>query len=111
MDDVYSAFARKLGTTREEAKRRAHAAAYSAAPPAVEVLGPGQTVPEAVRLPQVELVTERLEREGWEMLTRAGQRFFVGYETAYDLQPSPGTEVAAPEVLEAALRQHRAVWL
>lgn len=111
MDDVYSAFARKLGTNREEAKRRTHAAAYSAAPPAVEVLGPGQAVPAAVELPQVELVTERLDREGWEMRTRLGQRFFVGYEVAYDLQPSPGTELAAPAVLDAALKQHRAVWL
>lgn len=111
MDDVYSAFAKRLGTSREEAKRRAHAAAYSAAPPAVEVLGPGQQVPEAVRYPQVVETREEIARQGWTMRTRMGQRFFVGYEVAYDLQPSEGSEIAAPVVLEAALKQHRAVWL
>lgn len=109
MDDVYSAFARKLGTTREHAKRRAYQHAYSFE--GVEVLAPGEPVPAAVRLPQVETITERLDREGWELTTRAGQRFFVGYEVAYDLRPSPGAEVPAPEVLEAAFKQHRAVWL
>lgn len=52
MTDVYKAFARKLGTSRREAKARAYNAAYSGdrpdkpePPPGVEILGPDDWVP------------------------------------------------------------------
>lgn len=47
MTDVYKAFASRLGTSREEAKRRAYQAAYSGEPPRpkVEVLGPDDYIP------------------------------------------------------------------
>jgi hypothetical protein len=108
--DLYSAIGQKLGTSREEAKRRVYQRMYSAASPAVEVLGPEEPVPAAVRYPQVVETREEIARMGWVMTTRAGQRFFVGQEVAHNIERT-GTELTAHVVLDAALRQHRAVWL
>ena len=110
MTDLYSAIGQKLGTSREEAKRRVYQRMYSADPPAVEVLGPGEPVPAAVRYPQVVETREEIAQRGCVMTTRAGQSFFVGLEVAHNIERT-GTDLTAHVVLDAALRQHRAVWL
>lgn len=105
MTDLYSDFAKRLGTSREEAKRRTYERLYSAG---VEVLSPEEPVPAAVRLPQVVSTSEDLNRMAWVMRTKAGQRFLVGQEIAHNMRVD---ELFPDVVLGEAIEAGRAVWL
>lgn len=107
MTDLYSDFARRLGTSREEAKRRTYQRLYSAG---VEVLAPGEPVPASVRLPQVVSTSEDIERMAWRMRTKAGQRFLVPHEVAHGMNRK-ADELFPDVVLGEALERGSAVWL
>lgn len=110
-EDLYSAFAQRLGVTREEAKRRAYRSAYSGeAPPGGEVLGTEEIAPAGVRLPQVSEVAEDHYRMCYTIRTKAGQRFRVPFTLAQDIR-RPGESLTANELLGAALQRGEAAWI
>lgn len=106
MTDLYSDFARRLGTTRAEAKRRAYERALDLP---LQVLAPGEQVPLAVRWPRVAETRERLERNGFELRTHEGQRFLLPMSWLHDHRELEGLEWG--EVLHRAIEAHHAEWL
>lgn len=105
-EDVYTAFAKRLGTSRAEAKRRTYERVLDMP---VQVLAPGEEVPAAVRWPRVERVAEDLERPGYHLRTLEGQRFLIPMSFLERHRDLEG--LVWGEVLDRAIREHSVEWI